>query len=80
MFNLDWVNSAEHILVDMGEARRGSLGSLVGPSVVEINELHKVSKGDEVNNWVNSLVFDIPLETLKESIDNDNFGFGKISS
>ena len=80
MISLDWVNSAEHVLVVMGEARWGSLGALVGPSVIEINELHQVSVWDEVNHWVSGLVQNIPLETCEESVNDDNFSFGEICS
>jgi hypothetical protein len=86
----DWIYGAQNIPVNKCRAWRSSDRTLVSPSVVKINQFHKISVRNKVDNWVCesiscssicgiSLSCLIPLKTLEESIDDFYFSVCKFN-
>lgn len=78
MFCLNRVNSAEHVPIHERCARRSGQRSLIGPSVVEVHQLHQVAISYKIGHWVLVSVCIVPLETLEECVNDLNFGLSQI--
>lgn len=77
VLGLDWVDSAQQVPVNVLGAWWSGHGSLVDPSVVHVNHLHKVAVGGHIDGWsqFGGVVFH--LKRVEESIDDSHLIVGE---
>ena len=64
----NWVNFSQYVPMNKFFAWWNSIGTFVGPSILEIYNVHKNTKVKNFSSWIKISL--IPLQIVKESIND----------